>query len=253
MKSRYFQSVLILFFIISISQSTYAQSTLIDDVDYNQDSRSVVFKLNTNGVTAGFRFSKRVDGYTSRLIDLDLSWHKHSKEERSTGYYGGRYKFVYGKLNQLLLTRVSYGRQKELYSKYSKKGIVISYYYLLGANIGVLKPVYFEIVKSRDDLGYNTEKETFSVENGNYILERASFFKGFNELDFAFGGFARFAFSFDINKKYKGVNAIELGGSIDVFHKPLPLMAFTSHQQFIATLFIAYRFGQKRVNKIKEE
>lgn len=253
MESRYFQSVLILFFIISFSRTTLAQSTLIDDVDYNQDSRSLVFMLNTNGVSTGFRFSKRVDGYTSRLIDLDLSWYKHPKEERSVGGYGGRYKFVYGKLNQLLLSRVSYGRQKELYSKYSKKGIVISYYYLVGASVAALKPVYFEIVKSRDDLGYNTEKETFTIDNGNYIFERASFLKGFDELDFVFGGFARFAFSFDINKKFKGVNTLELGGALDVFHKKLPLMAFNTKQQFIATLFIAYRFGQKRFKPKQDE
>jgi len=256
MESRYFQSVLILFFVIVFSLNVSAQSALIDDIDYNQDSRSLVFMLNNNGFSSGFRFSKRIDGYKSRLIDLDLTWYKHPKEERSSGYYGGRYKFVYGKLNQLLIARAGYGRQKELYSKYSKKGVVISFYYLLGANVGLLKPVYFKVVQNPDrnpDGSFKTVDEKFVEEKGIHIFERASFFKGFDEIDLAFGAYARAAFSFDINKKYKGVNTLELGASVDFFHKPLPLMASNPKHPYIFTLFIAYRFGQKHDTSIKLE
>jgi len=146
-ESRYFSNVLILLFLIIFQYNSFSQSNLIDELDYNKDSRSLVFMLNSNGYATGFRFSKRIDGFRSRLIDIDLAWYKHPKEQRMSSLYANQSKFVYGKLNQLFVARVGYGRQKELFGKYAKNGIVISFYYTIGASFGLLKPVYFDVIK----------------------------------------------------------------------------------------------------------
>ena len=248
--SRNFRVYLILFFISIISTSVYSQADLIEQIDYNRDSRSVVFALNTNGFGAGFRFSKRKNGYKSRLIDIDLAWYTHPKETRISSVYNNKSKFVYGKLNQLFIARLAFGQEKELYGKYSKSGIAIRYYYTAGLNIGLLKPMYFEVWKDigTEDAYVSTEKfKADEIYNSGQIYGSASFFKGFSEIDPVFGAFAKFAFSFDINKKYKMINALEMGVIIDVFYKPLPIMESSVPNQYVFTMFIAYRFGKKRL------
>ena len=249
--SRSFRAILILFFISIISTSVYSQADLIQQIDYNRDSRSVVFALNTNGLGTGFRFSKRKDGYSSKLIDIDLVWYIHSKEKRipSISPSNNQSKFVYGKLNQLLIARLAFGREKELYSKYSETGIAIRYYYTAGLSLGMLKPVYYEVWKDAEGDAYvSTEKfDADEIYNSGQIYGSASFFKGFGEIDPVFGAFSKLAFSFDINKKYKMINALEMGVILDVYYKPLPIMEYSTPQQYVFTMFIAYRFGKKRL------
>ncbi len=231
----------------------FSQTNLIEDIDYNKDSRSFVLILNSNGYAAGYRFSKRIDGYQSRLIDIDFSWVRHPKEQRISGPYGNQPKFVYGKLNQLMLCRLAYGRQKEIYSKYTQEGVAISYYYTFGLNLGLLKPVYFDVVKlnAKDEAVITAEKfDSDVIYNSGQIYGGTSFSKGFGEMTAAFGGFVKFAVSFDINKKHRGVNSLEAGFVLDVFNRPLPLMAFSDPQQYLFSLFIAYRFGKKREIRI---
>jgi len=250
--SCFLKSGLIFFFII-ISISSFSQSNLIEDVDYNKDSRSLVVMLNSNGYALGYRFSKRIDGYRSRLIDIDFSWVRHPKEQRIPSRYGTQSKFVYGKLNQLMLLRLAYGRQKEIYGKYAKEGIAINYYYTFGLNVGFLKPVYFDVIKldQQGNTYISTEKfDSEVIYNSGQIYGGTPFSKGFNEMTAAFGGFFKFAFSFDINKKHRGINTLETGFVLDVFHKKLPLMAFSEPQAYLFSLFIAYRFGKKLEKRI---
>ncbi len=256
-ESRYFSNVLVLLFILIFNYCSFSQSTLIDELDYNKDSRSLVFMLNSNGYATGFRFSKRIDGFRSRLIDIDLVWYKHPKEQRMSSLYANQSKFVYGKLNQLLILRTGYGKQKELFGKYAKNGIVISFYYTLGASLGMLKPVYFDVIKGFDfDNRVLFESEKFDKEeilNPGQIYSGGSFFKGFDELEPVFGGYIKLAFSFNINKTYKAINTLEIGTVFDFYHKQLPLMAYSENKQYIFTMFIAYRFGKKREQRINNQ
>ncbi len=253
-ESRYFSNVLVFLFLVISQYSSFSQSNLIDQLDYNKDSRSLVFMLNSNGYAAGFRFSKRIDGFRSRLIDIDFAWYKHPKEQRMSSLYANQSKFVYGKLNQLLIARAGYGRQKELFGKYAKNGIVISLYYTVGASLGLLKPVYFDVIKGFDNNNkvlYESEKfDKEEILNPGQIFSGGPFFKGFDEIVPAFGAYVKLAVSFNINKTYKAINTLEIGTVIDFYHKQLPLMAYSENKQYIFTMFIAYRFGKKRDQRI---
>jgi len=249
----FFKSSLIFFFLFVTSNALFSQTSLIEDVDYNKDSRSIVLILNSNGYAAGYRFSKRIDGYRSRLIDIDFNWVKHPKEQRIPSRYGNQNKFVYGKLNQLMIGRLGYGQQKEIYSKYTQEGIAISYYFLAGLDLGLLKPVYFDVVKldAKGNTYISTEKfDADVIYNSGQIYGGSPFSKGFSETSAVLGGFIKFAFSFDINKKHRGINTLEIGSTLDIFHKKLPLMAFSEPQMYLISLFIAYRFGKKKIQRI---
>ncbi len=254
--SHFFKSSLIFLFLLFASNTLYSQSTLDSLVDYNKDSRSLVFMLNSNGYSVGFRFSKRLDGFKSRLIDLDVAWVRHSKEQRIASLYSNQSKFVFGKLNQLFSGRVGYGRQKELYGKYAASGIAINFYYTIGASIGLLKPVYFDVVKNAGTKDQYVETEKFNkdeIYNSAQIYGGASFFKGFDEIVPVFGGYIKLAFSFDINKRYKAINTLELGAIIDIYHQKLPMMEYVEQHPYIFTMFIAYRFGKKRDKRINNQ
>ncbi len=229
-----------------IVNSLDAQSELITQGDYNRDSRSVVLSLNSNGFSLGGRLSKRKDGFRSRLIDFDFSWVKHPKEIRTSGVYYQN-KYVYGKLNQLMTTRLSYGRQKELYGKFADGGIAIHFYYTVGLSVAWLKPVYYEVLIPAGDI-YNTDIETYpdgNIHSPYDVYQGAPFFKGFDKMSFAFGAVIKGAFSFDVTTKYKVINALEIGASAEVFNRKLPLMADYKHEQYLISLFVAYRFGKK--------
>ena len=261
-KSRYSKSILILFFTILSYSFSYSQSDLIQELDYNRDSRSLVFMLNSNGYSAGFRFSKRIDGFRSRLIDIDLAWVSHPKEQRVSSLYPNQSKFVFGKLNQLMVARLGYGRQKELFGTFAASGIAINFYYTAGVSIALLKPVYYDIVKdviidnNGNVIQIIHESETFDKEtvlNPGQIYSGGSFFDGFDEIDPVVGFYVKAAVSFDINKKFKAINALEIGAILEVFHKELALMEHTKHQQYLLTMFVAYRFGKKRDKRINEK
>lgn len=255
-ESRLFKIFLIFFFFIFSQNQAFSQTDLIQAVDYNKDSRSIAFMFNSNGYALGYRFSKRLDGYKSRIIDIDFAWVKHPKEIRKSSLYGNQSKFVYGKLNQLIVGRIGYGKQKEIYGKYSESGIAINYYYSFGASIGALKPVYFDVLKIDASGNPYVETEKFDSEtiyNSSQIYGGTSFFKGLNEVTAVVGGYAKFAFSFDVNKKMRAINAFELAAIFEFYNKPLALMANTSQDQYLFTLLIAYRFGKKREQRINNQ
>ncbi len=242
MSLRWHLAVLFFFF---FCPSIFSQSDYRTDNDYNRDSRSLVLALNTNGYRVGFRFSKRVDGYRSNVLDIDLAWYRHYKEKSLSFSSGSRSKFSYGKLNQLILLRTSLGREKELYGKYAKSGVAVLFSYNVGASVGFLKPYYLI-----DSDGNNILFEDVEMPSLGRIRQRASFAKGLDELKFAFGGHAQAVFSFDINRRHKGISCLELGATFDIFHRKLPILSEVEQHHYILTLFVAYRFGKKITNAI---
>ncbi len=232
--------MVVLFGLFLFSSEGFSQTDYRTDNDYNRDSRSLILALNTNGYRLGFRFSKRVDGFRSNLLDIDLAWYRHYKEKTFIFSAGSQSKYSYGKLNQLILLRTSVGREKELYGKYAKSGVAVLLSYHLGASVGFLKPYYLI-----DNQGNGVLFKDMKNPSVGFIRQRAPFTKGFDELKFAFGAHAQIAFAFDINRKHKKINNLELGATFDFFHRKLPIFANVQQHHYILTLFIAYRFGKK--------
>ncbi len=233
----------LLFFFLCSGVSSQEEYRI--DGDYNRDSRSLVLALNTNGYRLGFRFSKRVDGFRSRLLDIDLAWYRHYKEKSLSFSSVTNSRYTYGKLNQLLLLRTSIGREKELYGKYAKSGVAVLFTYNVGASVGLLKPYY--LINNEGD---NVLFKDMEVPSTGQITQRAPFFKGFEESKFAFGGHIQAVFGFNVNKKHQGISRLELGATFDIFHRKLPILSEVEQYQYIVTLFLAYRFGTKTTSAI---
>ena len=74
-------------------------------------------------------------------------------------------------------------------------------------------------------------------------MGKASFFKGFNEIKFYPGLYARGGFNFEYSKNDRVTHAIEVGASLHAFARTIPIMASDDNKQFFPAIFVSYRIG----------
>ena len=226
---------------------------------YYRNEWSLAGMLNSNGFGANYRYGKRMDAANKRLFEVDFAYMKDSKEMRTEGLTDSGAKFVHGKKNLAFDFRFALGKQHEMFRKHDLGGIAVRYFYNFGPSVVLLKPIYYYIgetwqgpglVRLPDPLKFDPDWES----SNKYIISRASFFKGFNEMGILPGAFAKFGFNFDFSRQDRVVNALEAGIIAEGFVKKVEIMDFTylhseprkiaQSQQLFLTLFVSYRFGR---------
>ncbi|MCB8999414.1 MAG: hypothetical protein H6540_05005 [Bacteroidales bacterium] len=234
-------------FLLLLSGKAYSQGELDDQpkVMLKNEKTGMIF-LTSNGIGAQYRFGKRIDARHQTLYDIDFMNVKDPKELRLTSnynYYTSR-SFVFGKENNFFELKGSIGKQYELFRKNDKGGISIRYYYAAGPSIGILKPIYYEIRYIGQNYDYyKTEKFNTSIHQSN-INGRASFFKGINEISLVPGASVKAGFSFEYSREDALLHAIDAGISVDLFPKPIPIMATEKNNFLFLNLTVGYRFGK---------
>ena len=216
---------------------------------FYRNERSIGLMMNSNGFGAGFRYASRVNARNKTIYEAGFASIKHPKEMKISNYsaYTTR-SFVYGKTNSFFNVQTGWGKQREVFRKIDRGGISVRTYFSIGPSLGILKPIYYEVVKG----GIGLEKPFLEVEKfstathlGN-IYGKASFFRGFNEIKVVPGATGRAGVSFEYSTNDLTIHAIESGLSLDVFPKRIEIMATeTKKNNFIfVTLFVSYRFGR---------
>jgi hypothetical protein len=240
-----------LFFAVS---SIYGQGEIDDQTKILfQDEKSISISLNSNGISAGYRYGRRRTYLSKTIYDIELAYIRHPKEVKTytpSSYTVSR-KYVNGKLNLFTSFRPSIGFQKEIFSKEDKGSIAVRYYYNFGPSLGITKPVYynFNIWGRMGDTYVITETRTEKydfTENTPLLWEiagKASFWKGFDEIKLYPGLHARFGMSFEYGSVNRLINAIDAGIIAEVFSRKIPIMLTSDNRQFFITLFVSYRFG----------
>lgn len=217
----------------------------IDEQDkvFYRDEQTFAGFINSNGIGANYRYGKRLNAFNKTIYDIDLVHIKHSKEEKSPSplYPNGR-SFVYGKLNNFYSLRGGMGLQREVFRKFDKGGISIRFSYMGGLSVGVLKPIYYEFISNTAEPERIIDK--FPENDHPTIIGRASFFKGFDELEFVPGGYGKLAATFEFSKVDEVIQAIETGVTVDLFYKKIPIMATSRNNFIFVTLSLGYRFGR---------
>jgi len=240
---------------IFISSIVIAQGELNTETRVvTTNEHSFLLAANSNGAMFSFQYGKRLDGFRKRTFDIDFAYIKHPKEVKSQNvYYQNQKKFVFGKLNSMFTFRVGLGKQREIFSIYDKGGIAIRYHYELGANIAILKPIYYEVVDSSkivDNIEYlyiSQKQFDYNIHQVSDIYSRASFFKGIDEISIVPGFFFKTGISFVFSEKQESINAIEVGAIIDLYTKPIQIMATEKKDQYFISLYVGYRFGKIKV------
>lgn len=240
---------IILLFLISVTTLQFAKSQ--GEVDeqkkiFYRNERSLALLLNSNGIGLNGRYSKRIDAFRKTIYDIEIVTLKHPKEYRKFSRVNPSSRgYVLGKLNNVFVIRPGYGFQKEVFQKFDIGGIAIRRFYTIGPSLALLKPIYYEVSETSEIV---TEK--YSSANADYIIGKASFFKGFDEIQARPGAFVKGGISFEFSKFDQVIHAIEGGAIAEAYLTKLPIMASKKNYQFFLTLFISYRFG-KVVDAIK--
>ncbi|GAB4279195.1 MAG: hypothetical protein Kow0068_03060 [Marinilabiliales bacterium] len=236
--------------LITISIVSFSQGEIVENRMFNRDERTGAFMLTSSGWGLNFRFGKRIDGTRKTLYDIDFTEIKHPKEEKVTNpnpRYADSRKYIFGKLYYFYNLKFSYGRQKELFSKFDKGGIAIKYYYGLGANIGLLKPIYYEVVESDPSTGrhiISIEKFSDAIHTIYDIYGKAPFTEGINETKIRPGISGKFGLSFEYGETNETINALEVGTILDFYFSDIQIMAYNPGTKLLFSLFVAYRFGK---------
>ena len=250
--------LLIIFCLTLFNICLFSQGELSDKKAYNINEKTIALSLNSNGGGLNYRYGKRLDGTRRRIFDIDAAIVKHPKEikTRNPYYDKNNNRFVFGKLNNFFNIRTGIGLQKELYSKFDKGGVAIKYFYSGGFSLGILKPIYYDIIVGKTTIGnkqyINTipQKFNYSIHTSSDIYGRTAFFnKGMDEIELIPGIHTKFGLSIDYSKNDRLINAIEVGASIDAYLKEVPIMATEKNNQIFVALFISYRFGKVYTKK----
>ncbi len=205
--------------------------------------------LHTNGwggnLTRGkFKTYKRYDLYSIDLVNIKDPKEYKIRYQVSPDNFARAFK--YGKLNSLYNARFSYGQQRMIFEKLRKKGVEVYFNWKTGLSLGMLKPIYLEIINQGDGTTFNSEERYDPTKhNESNIFGKASFGSGFNEIKFVPGAHIKTGFKFELAKKRENIFAIETGLIVDFFPTGAPIMAFKDDNTLFYNFYINVLFGKK--------
>jgi hypothetical protein len=180
------------------------------------------------------------------FIEGSVEGFKHPKEIKLSNYYfQSPGSFVFGKLNSTWTIGAGAGYQQEIFEKRDLGGVSISWFGGGGATLLFAKPIYYKIIVLAGDNYYTIEEQKFdlTIHQPLDIMGKASFFKGFNEMKYYPGLYARAGFNFEYSKNDRVTHAIEIGASFHAFTHIIPIMASDDNKQFFPAFFVSYRIG----------
>ncbi|MFC2176360.1 hypothetical protein ACFLR1_05265 [Bacteroidota bacterium] len=202
--------------------------------------------IHSQGWGLLLRRSKNKTFLKKRLFELEVVSMEHPKEVKITNpYYENSNSYMYGELNQVVVSRLGYGRHNVLYAKFDR-GIEIRYLYIGGFSMAWAKPIYLEIGYPTLPYEYTvTERYNPDKHYPDNIFGRASVFKGIEKMQFYPGIYGKFGFSFEYARKPKSVRSVEVGVIVDYYVRDVPMMANIKNNPYYLTFYLALNFGVK--------
>jgi hypothetical protein len=209
-------------------------------------------KLTTDGYAAFYELGKLKTPVKTNTYSLEIGERKHPKEEKSPGNNGGGSftignSYVFGKINNFYYAKLGFGQQRILGGKGNKNGVAVAAIYAGGFSAGLLKPYYIQVNDPRSqerDIKYNKNDSIFL--QPFFIDGSSGVGKGFNEMQFVPGGFAKAGLRFDYGKYNELVSAVEVGLNVEVYSKKMPIMLLNKEKQLFFHAYAAILFGRRR-------
>lgn len=195
--------------------------------------------------------------YKTTIIQLELTEKQHRKEQKQStpgsingGFaYFGR-PFVFGKQNIFYQAKLGIGTQIMIGGKSNKNGVAVYGILVGGFSAGLLRPYYiqFSVDTGVAYLKYQSEtKDAFlNLDPTKDIIGGAGLRKGWNEIKFNPGVYAKASLRFDWARFNQVVSAIEVGFMADMYSKKVVQMIDVSGRSFFPSGFIALNFGRRK-------
>ncbi len=208
-------------------------------------------KLNSDGYAAFLELGRMKSVTKTNLYSLEIGERKHPKEEKITrgvlGFAIGN-PFIYGKVNNFYFTKLGFGQQRLIGGKGNKNGVAVSAIYGGGFSAGLLKPYYVRINDPQNgqqrDVKYQDNDSIFL--SADIINGSAGFGKGFNEIKFRPGVFAKTALRFDYGRYNDVVSAIEVGLNVEYYTGKMPIILRNDQKQLFFNAYAAIVFGKRK-------
>ncbi len=263
-----FYKTLLFMVFLWIGIGSYAQVPVSIDIPNDSTSNNVLYRkekygsiiVDNLGLGINYRSGKNLTAFKRRMFEIEFVTMRDPKQIKTINpYFLNSTSYVYGKLNDVFVLRSGIGFHKLLNSKPYWGGVELRYYYSGGVSLGLAKPIYLQITNYVSQGSYynyyiTTERYNpyehfpFAVNvNGRTIdiYGKASFLKGINKIKFYPGIYGKFGFSFDFGSEDNSVKALELGTTIDVFPKAIPIMAFCKKRNLFLTIYFSFSFGKR--------
>ncbi len=207
-------------------------------------------QLRSNGYGFFIEKGKMKSQRNSSVYSFEFNEIKHPKEDKlpnGTGGFTFGNPYVYGKINNFYNAQFGFGRQRILGQKGNKNGVAVSVVYKGGLTLGLLRPYYIEV---QDNNGQSksikyTPQDSVLFLTG-YIIGGGGLGKGWSEMQFKPGVFARSALRFDFGRFNEVVSGIEIGLSGEFYSSKIPIMLFQEKKQFFYQGHIAVMFGHRK-------
>ena len=188
--------------------------------------------------------------YKATLIQFELGEKQHRKEQKqSASAFFGR-PFVYGKQNIFYQAKLGMGRQILLGGKTNKNGVAVYGIFVGGFSAGLLRPYYLEFDTGIGvaDLKYQTAtRDAFlNQDQSKRILGGTGLNKGWNEISFTPGIYAKASLRFDWARFNQVVSALEVGFMADLYSQRVVQMIDLPGKTFFPTGFISLNFGKRK-------
>ncbi|MCO6499755.1 MAG: hypothetical protein J5I47_05185 [Vicingus serpentipes] len=245
------KKILSIFILLAITSTTMGQETVFEEARtiYKRESTYGLI-IHTRGWGINYRYGQYTSGFTRKTYEGELVGMKHPKEINSfSSIFDNSNGYKYGKLNSLIILRASTGIQNTFISKQSVRGIAIGYVLNIGLSLGYAKPVYLEVVHEDEItgiLGSTIEKYDPNKHQQSDIIGKASMFRGFFGGKIYPGVLVKAGLNFESAKQASKINAIEVGGTLDIYFQKIPIMANNLNSPLFYNLYVAISFGSKK-------
>ncbi len=205
--------------------------------------------IHTQGAGLGIAKSRYTDATHLRTWGADLLYMRNAKEEKTSNpvYDDGR-SYVYGKVNALLMLRLTAGKTHVRTPKLRRDAVRLSTTWRVGGVLGLLKPVYLEI--GYPDIPYDyiaVERYNPEVHFSDDIYGQAPWLNGIGELQPVPGLHASYAFDFEYGPERDRLKALTVGAAVDAFFWQPEILAerYNQNQRAFVTLFARMEVGRR--------
>jgi len=167
------------------------------------------------------RFGRSATRVEDKAWEAELWRLKHPKEVSITNdQFINPRPFVFGKLNELMLLRLGYSKERLLFEKGPKNGVEWRWRYGGGLSMVFLKPVYLDVLYPIDpaDPQYvtvRTERYDPKRHGQSNIYGRSRFQEGLDEMSLQAGAYGRVGLLFEWGAAAEELRVLEAGLSVD--------------------------------------
>ena len=238
--------------------------TVADTVDMGillRREKSGNIMLHTLGYGLGFRFGTNKTYYKNSMFEFDLLEMKSPNQVRRYNQnFSNPRSYIYGKLNNLYILRAGIGQQHLVNRKPYWGGVEVRAFYYGGLDVGLAKPSYLyiayysvsdnQIILDKTVLErYDPEKHFPDIGTNTTTLSdiygRGPILSGFNKIKVYPGLYFKGGFNFEFSAANDRIKSLEIGAAVDIFPKPVPVMAFKDANYFFVTGYLSFHLGKR--------